>query len=101
MPDIGTNPFGQLTITATRSVAVDRGGRTGIDDRAPPRERLAAPRRRITLGLRPGRDHATSPSTPDLDGDLVDRRSTGTFTGRGTTSTLVGFHAEVQAVRNR
>jgi len=99
--DGGGTPFGPLTITATRSITVDwadgPGSTTGPylgSGGSHPDGDIA-----WVYGRSGPRDVAvtqTWTATWSIGG------ATGTFTGRGTTSTLFGFPVEeVQAVRNR
>ena len=99
--DGGDTPFGPLTITATRSVEVawddGPGSTTGPHDGAGG----PYPDGDITwvYGRSGPRDVAV---TQTWTAAWAIGEATGTFSGRGTTSTLFGFPVdEVQAVRNR
>lgn len=99
--DGGATPFGPLTIAATRSVTVDWADGPGSTTGPHAGSGGPHPDGDITwvYGRSGPRDVAvtqTWTATWSIGG------ATGTFTGRGTTSTLFGFPVEeVQAVRNR
>ncbi len=97
----GATPFGELTITATRTVTVDWDD--GPDSVTGPHEGSGGPHPDGDITWIYGRSGArdiavtqTWTATWSIGG------AGGTFSGRGTTSTLFGFLVEeVQAVRNR
>jgi hypothetical protein len=99
--DGGDTPFGPLSITATRSITVDwddgAGSTTG------PHAGSGGPHPDGDITWMYGRSGLRDVAvTQTWTATWAVGAVSGTFTGRGTTSTLFGFPVEeVQAVRNR
>ena len=97
----GSTPFGELSITATRTVTVDwddgPGSITG------PHEGSGGPHPDGDITWIYGRSGARDIAiTQTWTATWSSGGAGGTFSGRGTSSTLFGFPVEeVQAVRNR
>lgn len=99
--DGGATPFGALTITATRAVDVDWDD--GVGSTTGPHAGIGGPHPDGDITWVYARSGARDVSvTQTWTATWSIGGSGGTFSGRGTTSTLFGFPVEeIQAVRNR